>query len=454
MASTDAALWRQRMLRFALGGSPPVLTAAFGVVRNKWLALNLETLGLGVLAQVVSGQVWFGTATGLGLQLPVARAIGTASASGDAASMRRIGQTALTLVAAGVVGAVALGLVAAPFISQVLLGSSAHSGLVRISMVGVVGCAFLGVFQGMFAGRSDVRAAATVAIAGGATALVVTLILVPRFGLTGGMIGAALLFPASVAGALLVHRCSYARALGPIRRFRFDPGVARGLVRVGGAALVLALLDQGSLIAIRSHYLRENGISANGLLQAALSISQQVGGLFHAYLANYAFGKISGESGIEGVRAYTRRHWQPLMLAAALALGAAMILSRPLLHLLFSSRFDAARPMMAWAMVGEFARVGVQLWALGALPLGGVRLWMPIGLWSSAAFVLVYVAIVPARLGSLSLPIAYLAGNLSTLGFTGVWMSRRGLTLGWADVAVAVVALAGLLTIAFWVAGG
>ena len=76
MLSTRATLWRDRSLRFALGGAAPVVTAVLALARNKWLAEHLAPAGLGVLGQVFSTQTLLGTAAGLGLSLPVARAIG------------------------------------------------------------------------------------------------------------------------------------------------------------------------------------------------------------------------------------------------------------------------------------------------------------------------------------------------------------------------------------------
>src|SRR5439155_447785 len=99
------------------------------------------------------------------------------------------------------------------------------------------------------------------------------------------------------------------------------------LLGVGAAALVLTLVDLGTMLAVRSNYLSVNGVAANGLLQAALALSQQVGTLFYAYLSNYAFGKVSGLGGAAEIRVYTRRHWRPLMLLAAPIFALAMVAS-------------------------------------------------------------------------------------------------------------------------------
>ena len=452
MLSTRAALWRDRSIRFALGGGATVVLALFGVVRNKWVAEHLAASGLGVLGQVFAAQTWLGTATGMGLSLPIAMAVGAAVAARDEPAVRRTAWTALMQVGAAALGVVVLGLVFAPWLSRLLLGTAEHAGLIRIAMLGVGGIALYGVASGLFAGRSDVRAPLTFALVGGAVAVALTFLLVPRTGLAGAAIGAAALAPAGLAGAFWIHRRDYQRVLWPAPRPRFDPATARGLIGVGGAALLLALVDQGTLLALRAHYLRANGIAANGLLQAALALSQQVSGVFNAYLASYAFGRISGAQGANAIRDYTRRHWRPLVLAAGPAFALAMVLASPLLHLLYSARFDPARGMMVWALFGEFCRVMTQVWSLGSLPLGGRRLWMPIGLAAPVALASVYPLLAPAG-GLLALPLAGAAAGLFQLLVAGLLMSWRGVTPRAGDAVLLAAMVAGLALLARAVAG-
>jgi hypothetical protein len=233
------------------------------------------------------------------------------------------------------------------------------------------------------------------------------LLLVPRWGIKGATIAVAILFPAWCVGALLIQRREYMSLLALPRERALTPGLARSLLTVAGAGLVSALVEQGTFLALRSHYVRANGVAANGFLQAGLAISQQVGSLFYAYLASYAFGKISGTTGAEGTRAYTRKHWAPLMLLAAGALLGTRLGAATLLHLLYSHRFDPAQPLMAWALVGEYGRIGLLTWALGSLPLGGPRLWFPISLVFPAALAIAYAFFAASGAGPLSMPKAY-----------------------------------------------
>src|SRR3989442_8378138 len=191
MPSARLALWKDRSLRFAMGSSTTLSNAIFGVVRNKWLATHLHASGLGVLAQTTSAQAWLGTLAGMGLSLPVARAVGAARGLGDEAATRKTVWTALSLIALASALVAALGLLFANPISAALLGSPEHALLVRIAALGGAGIAFQGVLFGLFAGRSDLRANLTLSVSGGLAAVAVTLALVPRWGLAGGALGAA-----------------------------------------------------------------------------------------------------------------------------------------------------------------------------------------------------------------------------------------------------------------------
>jgi antigen flippase len=448
--AADFASWRRRFMRLVWGGGGPIATAITGLLRNKWLALHLDTAGLGVLGQVVAGQTWLGTATGLGLGFPLTRAIGERLARNDAEGVRRAVATAAVIVGLALACAVVLVTVCAGPISTLLFGSDVHAALVRISVLGVAGLAVHGLVQGLFAGHSDLKALFTLAAVSGAAGLGVTLFLVPRFGVAGGVTGAAVLTLSGIAIALLVHRRRYAAAVFPLR-LALDRPLAREMLAVAGAGLSLALIDQGALLGLRAHFLRENGTPANGLLQAALALSQQVGAPFFAYLYGYAFAKVAGFGAAEGVRAYTRRQWLPLLAAFTGAFGVAMAAASPLLHVFYSDRFDPARPMMAWMLFGEFGKLAGQTWALGALPLGGTRTWLRTGL----AFPLGMLAAYPLLAAAdplTRLPMAYAAGGVCSVLAAGWVMSRRGVTPGGREIAALAVALAGLGALAAAVA--
>jgi Na+-driven multidrug efflux pump len=426
-------LWRDRAARFLAGAGATLVTAAAGAARNKWVALHLSTTGIGTLAQVAAAQSWIGILAGLGLGIPITRAVGARTASGDTAGARRAVWTGFSLAAPTAFVAAILGAAFASPISQALLGTPEHADLVRVSMLGVMGIALYQVISGAAAGRSDVRAPMGLALGGAALAAALTFLFVPRFGLLGAALAIALMYPVACVVTAAIHSRRHPGALARPPDRVFDRGEARALLSVSGAALLLPLADQGVFLALRTHFLRAHGVAANGLLQAAVALSQQVGALFYAYLSSYAFGKVSGAGsagGRAGIEEYTRRQWIPLVLLAGLVFALAIVGATPLLHLLYSTRFDPARRMMACALLGEFGRVGLQAAAIGSLPLGGTGLWARIGLAQPATLALAYAALVASGAGELSLPLAYAASGVLTLAAGVGLMARAGVSLG------------------------
>ncbi|HEU4724474.1 MAG TPA: hypothetical protein VFU59_04155 [Candidatus Eisenbacteria bacterium] len=450
MRRVDVPFWWQRFARLLAGAAGTLVSALTGVIRNKWLAHHLDTNGIGVLSQVVSGQNWLGFASGLGLSLPVARAVGAASADGaDAEAGRRAAWSAAVLAAAaGTIAAVA-GLLMAPAISRALLGTEAHASMVRLSMIGVIGVALWAPASGFFAGRSDVRAPLTFALAGGGGATVAAFLLVPKFGLLGAVTAVTLIYPLGVFGMIAAHAPAHRTAIWPLPRPLLATAMreAAPLLAVAGAALALSLIDLGAMLALRAHYLRENGVEANGLLQAALALAQQVGAIFYAYLGGYAFGKINAiaaSEGPAGVTAYTRRQWTPLLLLAFGAISISVVAASPMLRLLYSDRFDAARPLMALTLGGEMGRVAVQALGLGALAVGGTRLWFLIGVTQPVALAIAYAWISRGGAGTESLPLAYAAASWVNVLVALALLGRRGVTLHARGLALLVAAFAAL----------
>src|SRR5512139_1868848 len=266
MSTPRVDLWRNRLLRFLLGAGPTLLYALLGIVRNKWLAHHLATAGFGTLVQVLAAMNWLGQATGLGLGLPLTRGVAAARAGADAPGERRAVHTAFTMVLVSAAILAAGTLFAAPWISSALLGTSQYASLVRISAVGVAGLALAGTLLAVFAGHGDVRAPLVLAAGGAGTATVLTFAFVPGLGLTGATVAASILYPAGFLAALAWSRRRYATALrGPAP---FDGAEARSMLGVGAAGLLLGLLDQGTLLVLRAHYVHAYGVAANGLQQA------------------------------------------------------------------------------------------------------------------------------------------------------------------------------------------
>jgi hypothetical protein len=221
------------------------------------------------------------------------------------------------------------------------------------------------------------------------------------------------------------------------------------MLKVAAGALGMSLLDQGTMLAMRTHYAHTQGYAANGLVQAALALTQQTGAVFYVYLGSYAFGKVSGAASTEGIRAYTQRQFAAFVAAAAVAFALVMLLARPLLRLLFSTRFEGAEAMMNWTLFGEFAKVAMQAWMFGALPLGGLRLFVPLGVSYPIAMGAGYLVALRLGLGPMSVAAAYAFAGVAALVVSGVAMTARRVPLTPRGALVLAVGLAALCVMAW-----
>lgn len=479
MSSGPFGLWKGRAMRLGFSAAAIGATTLTGVLRNKWFAVHLDTEGIGVIGQVIATHTWLGLLAALGLGLPVARWVGAAHGAGDAETVRRTTRAALAITAALTALVVALVLVFAPALSTAVLGDPRYAMLLRISTLGAAGFAFHHVVQGVFAGHADLRPAVTIAVAGGGATVIVALAMVPGAGLGGGVLAAALYFPIGVLAAVALHGRRYIAAVLPRPARGLERPELRAMLTMGLSSLLLSLVDQGTMVGLRAHFLREHGMGANGLFQAALAMSQQVGALFYTYLSNYAFGRLSHAAGagapagdadpdaelagrvspaaedaagapdVAGVRGYMRRQWIPVVAASAPLFALAMLASTPLLHLLYSDRFDAARPMMAWSLVGEFCRIQSVAWLFGAVALRRTGVWITAGLVFPLALAFAYPFCAPA--GMVALSLAQAGAGIASLVLTGVMMHRVGVRLRAADLLVSVSATTALIALARWV---
>ncbi|HTR97666.1 MAG TPA: MATE family efflux transporter [Candidatus Acidoferrales bacterium] len=434
-------------MRFGLGGASIGVGVVAGIARNKWVAWHLGTAGVGVVGQMTAAQTWLGVTAALGLSLAITRMASAALAQGDEDRARRIVWTAGLASGLAAAIAVAFAMAFAPRIASALLGDPSYAPLVRIAALGGAGYALYSLTTGLLAARSDVVAPLTLALAGGLAGVAITFALVPAHGPAGAVIAIAAMLPLGVAGALLVHRRAYAPLLVPRRRPVFDRTLIRPLLGIGAGAMALAIVDQGALLGARADFVHRHGVAPNGLFQAALALTQQVGGVFYSYLANYAFGRVSGLGHVDAMRDYTHRQWRPLMLLAAAAFALAMLLAGPLLHLLYSDRFDPARAMVSWMLVGEFARVAMQCWAVASLPIGGVALWLPLMLSFPLGLLVGYAACLGMGVNALAYAYA-IAGGVSLL-VVAVGMSLARVRLSLADLGLLLATLGGLALLAW-----
>lgn len=140
----------------------------------------------------------------------------------------------------------------------------------------------------------------------------------------------------------------------------------RRLLTLGATIMVTTSLATGALVVIRTLVIRQDGLEAAGLYQAAYAISALNASLVLSAMATDYFPRLSG---VEADRSASstlvnQQLHAALLLASPVLLGMAAV--APLvLNLLYSSAFTPAADLLRWQLTGELFKLPG--WALGFL---------------------------------------------------------------------------------------
>lgn len=410
------------------------------LLRAKLVALFLGPGGMGLFSQVSLLQGLGSSLALFGVGPALTQHLAAARARGDADGMGRLvaGSAAVSLGLAAVLAAgVAL---SGPWLASVLLGDASYASLlplvafaVAAGAVSQYGLALWNAFRAtrllalgnLVSSALGIGAFWAALQAGGGTLPAAVA------GLAAWMAAAAVVAVATLPG--LLHGFG-------IRRFRPDLRAVLPLYRIGLVALGLMALDQVATLWIRTDVVRTLGAEANGLYQAAASLSQLSLGLVGTYVSGYAFARAC-ETDATGQAALTRTTTVRVAGVLSLLGGAYVLLGAPLLSLLLSRDFLPARAVFPWQTAGDLLMgLGMAL-GLALLPARGGLAWAAHGVGTIAVQVAVY-ALLPESLGLHRVALAWTARGL-LYAILGYALVRPALPLR-IDAALAGLTLGGL----------
>jgi PST family polysaccharide transporter len=233
------------------------------------------------------------------------------------------------------------------------------------------------------------------------------------------------------------------------------------LLALGATIMVTSSLGAGALVVIRALVIRQNGMEAAGLYQAAYSISALNASLVLSAMATDYFPRLSGTETDRRASAtlVNQQLHAALLLASPILLG--MTATAPLvLHILYSGEFTTGGDLLRWQLVGELFKLPG--WALGFLLVA--RSDKKRFLLVETSFALVFIGATYALLPRFGLTgagvayaLAYLLYSVLVAGICSrgheVKVSRQNF-VHMALVGAAMVALALIGPGAPWVAAG
>lgn len=346
----------------ALIGSSSAVEIVLRIVRSKALALLLGPGGVGLLGLYGSIQDLTQSIAGMGVNSSGVRQIAQAVGTGDA---ERIALTATVLRRAafvlGAVGAGALLLFSGP-VSTLTFGSDRYAGWVALLSLAVffrlVSWGQYALIQGMRRIADLARIAVLTALAG----VTLTIPLVYFLGEDG-------IVPALVATAAttILSTWWYSRKIElPVRSFdgRELRSEASELLKLGVAFMTSGLLMMGVGWAVRVIVLRQVGVEAAGLYQAAWAIGGLYAGFILRAMGTDFYPRLTAVAfdDAESTRLVNEQALVSLLLAGPGVL-ATLTFTPFLIAALYSSEFGAAVETLRWIALGMSLRIVT--WPMG-----------------------------------------------------------------------------------------
>jgi enterobacterial common antigen flippase len=340
----------------ALIGGSTVANVAFGIVRNKAMALILGPAGFGLMGIYSSIAEVAQSLAGMGIQSSGVRQIAAAVGSGD---VERVARTAGVLrrvaIALGVLGALLL-LVFAGRVSELTFGHGRQSASIALLSLAVL---LREVAAGQSALVQGMRRISDLARLTVLSALFGTLLTIPAVyawgtaGVVPSLVG--------VAGVTALTSSWYSRRVQLPRVAISFAQLSRetaALLKLGTAFMVTAFLTMAAGYAIRTLVLRSLGFDAAGQYQAAWVL----GGLYVTFIlqamgADFYPRLTALADDNDACNRAVNQQAQISLLLAGPGVLATLTLAPMVIALFYSPQFHPAVTILRWICVGMTLRV-------------------------------------------------------------------------------------------------
>jgi antigen flippase len=338
-----------------LGGSQVVVYAA-SLVRNKFLALVVGVSGIGAVGLYQSVLAFIHAGTNLGVSTSGVREM---AAVGDGGEDRRMAEMATIInrisVLTGVLGMIVT-VVLAPALSRLLFRSTSESGMLALLGPVVLFTALATGRTAVLQGLREIKRLAAVQVATAVISIPIFILLCWIMGIKG-----------IVPSMLLVSTATWLMTVfATPKRLRSSSDVSlsetllrsRHLLRLGLAFMWNLLISGALAFGSRALIVRELGIEANGLFQAAWTLSAMFVGFALTAMSMDFLPRLSAQAddNLETARLVNEQTEVGLLLATP-GLLATVALAPVLLPLLYTAQFEASVILIPWLAAGCLGQI-------------------------------------------------------------------------------------------------
>jgi len=333
-----------------------VVTTIIGIIRTKALAVMLGPSGMGLAGLYMSATGLVGGIAGLGISSSGVRQIAQSAARGDE---HQVARTIMTLrytsLLSGIVGTLVV-LCCCVLIGRLTFGDDKHAWGVAVVSLTLL---FSNVSNGQIAllqGLRRLKDMATAEIVGAVFGTVASIVLVYFLRERG-----VAWFLVAMAAFGILTSWWFARRV-PVANLAFHwrelSAEARGLIGLGVAFMIPALMAAGVAYLSRVLIVRQLGLDAAGLFQATWALSTYyVSFILNAMFVDFVPRLTAAEKDNAAVNSMVNEQVEMGALLALPGVLATVLLAPWVLQVFYSKDLVAAADIIRWQVIGVFLRV-------------------------------------------------------------------------------------------------
>jgi len=338
-------------------GSATITVSVLSLAKSKTIALLQGTDGIGLLGQFTSFQSLLGGIAALGLSLGLIKYVSQHFQAGDHAQVRRFWSSAVTLTIVSSIVVMASMLIFAGPVSRVLVGNDSGVLYVRIVSLSVPLFALSTLYNGLINGARAIKSLAAMAVTGALGSLVIAAPAVYYLGKDGVIVQLALSALTLVFINFAVARRVFGRWQVSAKVADFGRREAGMLLKFGMFSLTTTLLIPAVMLFTQTFVIKTEGVSENGLFQAAWALFWLYIGFATASFSTYIFPTMSATESVGDLTRQVDNSLRFLTVMTTPVSCAIVLFPTQILGILYTSEFSGAATLLQILAIATCFRV-------------------------------------------------------------------------------------------------
>lgn len=363
-----------------------------GIIRTKVFAIILGTVGVGIISQLTTFTNLVIFISSAGIPIGVTKYVSEWEKEGKWSEINEIVSRSLQiLVLAGIIF-LAAAVIFSKQISFLILDSSAYSDLVIVSACTFPFAVMITVLEAFLRGLKKFDQYVKISVLIALFSLLISIILVIYFNVVGFVISTFISSIFSVLVYLFFFSKNRIYSIKSLFTFNYTFSDAlKSILKLGAASLVLGILDQATLLFIRSQIIRDLGVESNGIYQCVVGISNNYFMLFYMSLGAYILPILSEMKDKQLMNDEINNTYRLTLLLIVPIITLTFVLREYIVITLYTAKFLPATDLMVYNFTGDFFKA--LSWVLGAwlIPRSKIRLWLVLGILYYINYVLIFM---------------------------------------------------------------